>query len=239
MNKFEKLVAVDVSHGVESKGGLDYLAWAVAWQLLKERHPEAMVTYYPWHNLPDGSVMTEVGVSVDGLEYRIQLPVMNHRSQAIQNPNARDISDAQQRAMVKAIAYHGLGIGLYQGAISSAISNPLYSRTLEAMADGALHFHEFVNSLDEEAQKEAFNSGPTGEKTALKQKWRDLLKEAEEQLKASTEAIVTGCTDDDTGKVLEAVEELSDYEKGVIWLRLDEGQKSTVREVISAAKEAA
>ena len=63
--------------------------------------------------------------------------------------------------------------------------------------------------------------------------------EAEEQLKASTEVIVIGCEEDDSSKVLEAVEELTDYEKGVIWLRLNEGQKSTVREVISAAKEAA
>ncbi len=239
MNKFEKLASVDVSHGVESKGGLDYLAWAVAWDLLKRNHPNAMVTFYPWHNLPDGSVMTEVGVDIDGLEYKIQLPVMDFRNKAIQNPSARDISDTQQRAMVKAIAYHGLGIGLYQGAISSAISNPLYSRTIEAMADGALYFHEFVNSLSEDEQKDAFNSAPSGEKTALKQKWRDLLKEAEEALRASSEAIVEGCEEDDTGKVLEAVEELSDYEKGVIWLRLDESQKSIVRDVISASKEAA
>ena len=43
----------------------------------------------------------------------MQLPVMDMRMKAIQNPNARDVSDSQMRCFTKAVAMHGIGIGLY------------------------------------------------------------------------------------------------------------------------------
>ena len=239
MNQFEKNIAVDVSRGVESKGGLSYLSWGVAWHELMKVDPEATFNFYPWETLPDQTVMVKVGVTAFGREHTIQLPVMNHRNQAIVQPDSRAVSDAQMRCLVKAIGFHGIGLTLYMGAISDAVTNPLYSRCQEAMADGAMVFHEWVKNLDEESQKEAFNSAPAGEKTAMKSHWRALLKEAEDALSASMDAIVAGCIADDPSAVLEAVEELTEYEKGIIWLRLDDKQRADVREAMNTSKEAA
>ena len=60
--------------------------------------------------------MVKAGVTVGELTHEMTLPVMDNRNKAIQNPNARDISDAQMRCFVKAIAMHGIGIGLYLGS---------------------------------------------------------------------------------------------------------------------------
>ena len=39
-------------------------------------------------------------VTVGEKTHEMTLPVMDHRNKAIQNPNARDISDAQMRCLV-------------------------------------------------------------------------------------------------------------------------------------------
>jgi hypothetical protein len=45
----------------------------------------------------------------------MHLPVMDHRNQAIKNPNAFEVNKNMMRCLVKAIACHGLGIHIYAG----------------------------------------------------------------------------------------------------------------------------
>ena len=45
----------------------------------------------------------------------MQLPVMDHRNRAIVNPDAFAVNTAMQRALVKCVALHGLGLYLYAG----------------------------------------------------------------------------------------------------------------------------
>ena len=63
----------------------------------------------------DGSASVECTVTIEELSRTISLPVMDHRNQAIKNPNARQISDSKMRCLVKAIAMHGLGFYIYAG----------------------------------------------------------------------------------------------------------------------------
>jgi len=44
-----------------------------------------------------------------------QLPVMDYKNKAIQNPGAFDVNTAMQRCLAKAIALHGLGLYIYNG----------------------------------------------------------------------------------------------------------------------------
>jgi hypothetical protein len=46
------------------------------------------------------------------------LPVMDFNNKAIVNPDARQISDAKMRCLVKTCAMFGLGINIYDGSYS-------------------------------------------------------------------------------------------------------------------------
>jgi len=121
---YEKLRKIDVSKHVKKKGNLDYLPWAYAWDYLIQ-NAEAPVEYHvrkfgeshePWLRTANGG-MVYVQVSVGETTRKVWLPIMDHRNNAIlaEKITARDINDTIQRALVKAIAMHGLGINLYMG----------------------------------------------------------------------------------------------------------------------------
>ena len=69
---------------------------------------------------PDGSVMVEAGVTVEGITHTMRLSVMDNRNKAIQGKADRAISDAQMRCFVKAIAMHGIGMSLYLGNVKTS-----------------------------------------------------------------------------------------------------------------------
>jgi len=120
---FEKLNKINISDKTEKKGQFTYLSWAYSWGELKKVAPNATVIVYeneaglPY--FPDGNVgvMVKVGVVVDGLEHISYLPVMNfsNKSIAADKVNMMDINKTVQRATVKAIGLHGLGLYIYAG----------------------------------------------------------------------------------------------------------------------------
>ena len=59
----------------------------------------------------------KVGVTVNGVEYVEQLPIMDMRNQSIPvgSVKSTDVNRAIQRAFVKAVARHGLGLYIYAG----------------------------------------------------------------------------------------------------------------------------
>ena len=124
-NIWETLSQIDCSKHTEKKGNLTYLSWAWAWRTLMVHYPTAryQFTDHKDHNgnitdiqvYADGTASVECTVTIEELSRTISLPVMDHRNQAIQNPNARQISDSKMRCLVKAIAMHGLGLYIYAG----------------------------------------------------------------------------------------------------------------------------
>jgi hypothetical protein len=123
-NYFTVLNSIDVSGHVEKKNGFSYLSWPFAIAELRKRHPTATwcVNKFEWESrtvpfmvLPDQTYMVEVCVTVEGVSLAQVHPVLDYRNKAIKNPSAWDINTSIQRALVKAIALHGLGLFVYAG----------------------------------------------------------------------------------------------------------------------------
>ncbi len=112
---FKKLVGVNVGEKIEKKGRFSYLSWSWAWQEVKNKYPDASFEVHDDVVYPDGTREVRVSVTIEGLTHMMWLPVMNNTNNAISNPNARDVSDARMRCLVKAIALHGLGLYIYAG----------------------------------------------------------------------------------------------------------------------------
>lgn len=162
-NYFVELAKVDCSDHVEKKGNFTYLSWAFAVNELAKRHPKATweIRRFP---VSDGSnilvpyLKTELGyfveasVVIDGVERSQIHPVLDNRNKPIEKPTTFDINTSAQRALVKAIALHGLGLYIYAGEDLPTESDPLPTVTDEQIAN--------IESLIEEvdADKDAFLS---------------------------------------------------------------------------------
>tara|TARA_B100001093_G_scaffold519724_2_gene610082 strand:+ start:368 stop:958 length:591 start_codon:yes stop_codon:yes gene_type:complete len=118
---YKTLSAIDVRPFVEKKGRSDYLSWAHAWNLIKQQYPQTERVVYECpetglNYFTDGkTAYVKVGVKVDEQEYIDMLPVMDHRNNSIvlDKVNSFEVNKTIQRATVKAIAMHGLGLSLW------------------------------------------------------------------------------------------------------------------------------
>ena len=97
------------SRGIELK----YLSWAWAWGILMEHFPNAEFSFKKNQNTPDGAdgwtVSVFCEVTIGECRREMWLPVMDNRNNAIICPDARQISDAKMRCLVKVLAIFGLG----------------------------------------------------------------------------------------------------------------------------------
>lgn len=109
------LSAIDCSDHIEEKNGLSYLSWAWAWGILMNHFPEAEYEFgeHELHN--DLTVTVHCTITIGGVKRSMWLPVMDYKNRAIQDPNAREISDTKMRCLVKCIAMFGLGHYIYAG----------------------------------------------------------------------------------------------------------------------------
>lgn len=118
-NYFTKLSEVDCSGHVEKKGRFSYLSWTYAISELLKRHPKATWDVKRFNGFPfmasEAGYFVEVGVTVDGVERAQIHPVLDNSNKPIAKPNAFQINTSIQRALVKAIALHGLGLYIYAG----------------------------------------------------------------------------------------------------------------------------
>lgn len=132
-NIFAKLSKIDVKPYVEKKLGLSYLSWAKAWGLVKSVYPEASYKirefeeYIPnqqgWvatgrkvdYRLTSAGCEVEVAVEIEGERFVSKLYVMDNRNRTVLKPDYSQINKTQQRCLVKALAYAGLGLNIYAG----------------------------------------------------------------------------------------------------------------------------
>jgi len=117
---WETLSAIDVKDKTKKKGDMTYLPWAWAWGALKEKYPEATFKKHIHDGMAyikdeKGNAFVEVTVTVEGISATELYPVTDYKNNAISNPDAFQVNTALQRALVKAIAYHGLGHYIYAG----------------------------------------------------------------------------------------------------------------------------
>ncbi len=126
-NYFTKLNKVRLE--VSKKLNLNYVSWADAWKALKEIHPEAVYFVHeskeesPLFRAGTGGVV-KVSVAIkpeDSSESYITntvtLPVMGLKNEGViyNEITSMQVNKSIQRALVKAIAMHGLGIYVFQG----------------------------------------------------------------------------------------------------------------------------
>jgi hypothetical protein len=118
------LLKLNVNEHTEKKNGLTYLSWAWAWQEALKADPAASFEVQTFHDaqgveMPymnvNGTGMVWVTVTMFSKPMTCMLPVMNHRNQPIQNPDAFQVNTAIMRCMTKALALHGLGLYIYSG----------------------------------------------------------------------------------------------------------------------------
>ena len=118
-----KLKAIDVRPKVEKKGRADYLSWAYAWDMAMTEYPDMQrIIYESEHTglnyFTDGNTAyVKVGIIINGKEIIDMLPVMDHRNKSIPIDKlcSFEVNKSIQRATVKAIAMHGLGLSLWTG----------------------------------------------------------------------------------------------------------------------------
>lgn len=111
---YTKCRAIDVSSKIEKKNGLSYLSWAWAVDQLLLQDPSATWAYGEPVKFGE-TLMVFCTVTAFGKSMTAQLPVMDNRNKAIQNPDSFAVNTAMQRCLVKAIALHGIGLYIYAG----------------------------------------------------------------------------------------------------------------------------
>jgi len=118
-NYFAHLNAIDVTEHTEKKGSFSFLSWPVAVQQLRMTDPTATWEVRRFDGLPylktETGYFVEVAVTVQALTLSQIHPVLDARNRPIPEPSAFDINTSIQRALVKAIALHGLGLSVYAG----------------------------------------------------------------------------------------------------------------------------
>ena len=116
---WETLSAHDCSEHIQKiRAGsveLSYLSWAWAWGILMEHYPDAEFNFKENETIPDDTVSVNCQIVIGNCKREMWLPVMDNRNNAIVGPNAREISDAKMRCLVKTLALFGLGHYIYAG----------------------------------------------------------------------------------------------------------------------------
>lgn len=184
-NYFSTLNEVDCSKHIERKGGFSYLSWPFAVKELLTRHPDATweVAEYngaPYTTTPAGCFV-KVSVTVNGHTRSQVHPVLNNNNQTVKEPNAFQINTSIQRALVKAIALHGLGLYIYAGEdLPDKPEEPPPFATeaaRKAYVDGmltALHakdplgMRQLVDELNQEQQLDIWGAFDSTERAAIK-----------------------------------------------------------------------
>ena len=115
-NPFRRLFQIDVSNYIEKKGQFNYLSWPFAVAQLRLADPDASWEVKRFDGLPylvtDLGVFVEVAVTVAGVTLSQIHPCLDAKNRPIMAPTSFDINTSIQRAVVKAIALHGLGLSI-------------------------------------------------------------------------------------------------------------------------------
>ena len=120
---FQTLNELNVNEFTQKKGNFTYLSWAWAVRELLKVAPKATWQIHKFgedgerqpYMKTDAGYFVQVTVDVEGV-MRTQIhPVLNHRNETIDEPNAFQINTSIQRCLAKAIALHGLGLYIYAG----------------------------------------------------------------------------------------------------------------------------
>ncbi|HCY81166.1 MAG TPA: DUF1071 domain-containing protein [Xanthomarina gelatinilytica] len=116
-NKFEDFYKIDVSKFTEKKGKYTYLSWAYAWKFIKEQYEDASFVVHEYNDAPymktELEYFVKVSATANNITHSQTHPVLDFQNNAMTSPTSFDINKSIQRCLAKAIALHGLGLGLW------------------------------------------------------------------------------------------------------------------------------
>lgn len=236
---WDTLSKVDVSSHIDKKGSLSYLSWAWAWGVLMKHYPQAVYNFLQTERAEDGTTTVYCEVTIDDVSRLMWLPVMDHRNNAIANPDARKISDTKMRCLTKCLAMFGLGHYIYAGEdLPEQEPTPLVSQEkidhiISVIDNGtAFDFYSEIYDLSSEDQEFIFSHLPKGTKTAIKARWRDRTREAfslmDDLAVEVSEAIKAG----DDLKIKEELEDLSKPCKIFVWNKFTPEEQTQLKEIL-------
>jgi len=111
---FNDLRKINVNDMIEKKGNLSYLSWANAVDTLLQNDPTATWQFHE-PKMYGQTMMVSCSVTALGKTMNMHLPVMDHKNNAVANPDARKVNDAMMRCLAKCIACFGVGLYIYAG----------------------------------------------------------------------------------------------------------------------------
>lgn len=181
-NYFQELQQVNVNDHVDKKGKFPYLSWSYAFSELFSRYPEAAIHPREWDGFPAIKApsgkgwMVHVSVTIGNVTRSQWHPVLDGNNKAIVEPDVFQINTSIQRAAVKAIALHGLGLYIYAGEDDPNYSPPedadLLSEWLGRIGDCST-----VAELEEAAKELAVAAVGGSDKKSLRAAYTQRLKE--------------------------------------------------------------
>lgn len=135
MNKFEKLLSLNVNDKVEKKNGLSYLSWSYAWDYFMKEYPDATYEIVKFDGKPyysdNSGAMCYTKVTANGLTHEMWLPIMDGANNAMKSEvyeydtkygkktvkpfTMFDVNKTIMRCLVKNLAMFGLGLYIYSG----------------------------------------------------------------------------------------------------------------------------
>jgi len=186
---WHNLSRFDVSKEVEQKGRFDYLSWAWAWAFVKEKYPTATFEKHIFKDNQDnplpfmrdtkGHTYVAVTVTIESVSHTEIHYVMDHKNQSVQHPDGGQVNKALQRCLVKAIAFHGLGLNVYAGEdLPMDLDEVDYSLVIEDFSQA-----KSIGEIDNAWRKHADAIGTLGK--AAKTQVTDEFKKAKNKLKAA------------------------------------------------------
>jgi hypothetical protein len=186
---WHNLSRFDVSKEVEQKGRFDYLSWAWAWAFVKEKYPTSTFEKHIFKDNQDnplpfmrdtkGHTYVAVTVTIENVSHTEIHYVMDHKNQSVQHPDGGQVNKALQRCLVKAIAFHGLGLNVYAGEdLPMDLDEQDYTVVLEDFTKA-----KSIDDIDDAWRKHATAINTLGK--AAKTQVTDEFKKAKNKLKAA------------------------------------------------------
>ena len=142
LSRIEITDHVDHIEATAKRPRVSYLSWSKAWMLLKRKFPGSTYSHRPDLIHADDTVEVEVDVVIQGNNGDTQftnarLAVMDFYFNPIPIPTARQINDSRQRALVKALAFAGLGLNLWSDSMIPVgkLDDPISQKQVESLEE--------------------------------------------------------------------------------------------------------
>lgn len=118
-SEFERLLDFDVRQHLQEREGskgkmLDYLSWAVAWELVRKEDPKASFKFVQGPDQSPVFYIGDSGIVQTNVTYKGETIAMWLAVKAKGKPTATDVANTLMRCFVKNIAMFGIGLRVYQ-----------------------------------------------------------------------------------------------------------------------------